>query len=131
MRGALVWLDQADPVETVAAQFEQDPDLLKTTQVVFAWAKEIGLNTGITVGELIKRATGTAPAYIRKDDMNDALIAVAGDKGIISADRLGNWLRTHKDRIVSVRDDQGQTTKYCLRRAGISAGYVHWMVVKT
>jgi hypothetical protein len=131
VRAALVWLDQADPVETVAAAFEQDPDLLKTTQVFFAWAKEIGLNTGITVGEVIKRATGTAPAYIRKDDLYDALIAVASDKGIISADRLGNWLRTHKDRIVSVRDDQGQTTKYCLRRAGISAGYVHWMVVKT
>jgi hypothetical protein len=89
--------------------------------VFFAWGKDIGLNTGITVGELIKRATGSAPAYIRKDDLYDALIAVAGDKGIISADRLGNWLRTHKDRIVG---------GLCLRRAGISAGYVHWMVVK-
>jgi putative DNA primase/helicase len=29
VRAALVWLDQADPVETVAAQFEQDPDLLR------------------------------------------------------------------------------------------------------
>jgi hypothetical protein len=111
-------LDQADPVETVATQYEQDPDRLKTAAVFSALFNQIGRGVEITTANLIKRATG-GQTFIRNDELFDALVAVAGEKGIIDADRLGKWLRDHKDRIVSA---------LCLRRGSITSGQAKWRV---
>jgi hypothetical protein len=118
VRNALVWLDQADPIETVATQYEQDPDRLKTAAVFSALFNQIGRGVEITTANLIKRATG-GQTFIRNDELFDALVAVAGEKGIIDADRLGKWLRDHKDRIVSA---------LCLRRGSITSGQAKWRV---
>jgi hypothetical protein len=118
VRNALVWLGAADPVETVTGQFEQDPDRLKTAAVFTALRNHVGLGVEITTATMIKYAISGSYA-----ELFDALFAVAGEKGVfrgtLSADRLGKWLRDHKDRIVE---------GLCLRRAGITSGQVRWRV---
>jgi putative DNA primase/helicase len=120
VRSALVWLGEADPVKSVTAQYEQDPDRLNTAMVFAAWRDQVGLGIEITTANLITRATG-GPTYIRNDELFDALFAVAGEKGTISGDRLSRWLRIHKDQIVN---------GLRLQRTGITSGRARWQVIK-
>jgi putative DNA primase/helicase len=120
VRSALVWLGEADPVTSVTAQHEQDPDRMHAAAVFSAWRNQVGLGIEITAANLIKRATG-GQTFIRNDELFDALFTVAGDKATISGDRLSMWLRVQKDRIVG---------DLCLRRAGITSGRARWQVIE-
>jgi putative DNA primase/helicase len=104
VRSALVWLGSGDPVKTITAAAEEDPDRQTFAAVLAAWSNVIG-EGGITTADLITRASerDSAGAYAEKD-LRDALLAVAvGKGGEISPSRLGTWLRSHRDRVLGRR----------------------------
>jgi putative DNA primase/helicase len=104
VRSALVWLDCADPVETMAQAREDDPVRLRRAEVFDAVAAEL---TGTyTVGELVALAeetdnqTNTRP----RPALYAALLAVAekrGQPGRIDNDRLGRWLSRNLNTIAA------------------------------
>jgi hypothetical protein len=127
VRGALLWLGHADPVDTIEASREMDPKLDALGAVMAQWHAAIA-GANVSVRDVIEIATGqrrearglpTAhprPEYA-EPDFREALLVVAGEGGVINGKRLGRWLGRHQGRIV-----QG----FRFVRAGMSAGIIRW-----
>ncbi len=126
VRGALLWLGQADPVSTMEGLREQDPRLEAHTTVLTQWAAVIG-DARVSTRAIIERATeqvngvgafGSRPDF-RHPDFREALLTVAGDRGAINSQRLGKWIHQHGDRIVN-----GMR----ITRCGLWQGMMTWRV---
>lgn len=126
VRGALLWLGQADPVSTMEGLREQDPRLEAHITVLTQWMAVIG-NARVSTRAIIERATeqmtpvGTYGGRLefRHPDFREALLTVAGDRGVINSHRLGKWIHQHGDRIV----DGMRIT-----RCGLLQGMMTWRV---
>jgi putative DNA primase/helicase len=109
VRCTLVWLNQADPVQTMAAARAEDPIRQQKDAVFTAWAAELSLGEpGYQTAELIRLAQErfthecSNPGELIRPSLRAALLAVAG-KGAsepsIDANRLGYWLRDATNNI--------------------------------
>ena len=101
-RRPLLWLGLADPLEASSLLREQDPDLETTRAVLTAWhavfagdavsAADV-VREGMALGEGVDVSNPTHP------ELREALLMVSGGRQPTSQ-KLGYWLRAHKDRIV-------------------------------
>jgi hypothetical protein len=114
VREALVWLGEADPVDTMESVRVVDTAMMKRRQLMKAWP----FATETSVAAVIARAqgqllpTGVGPATretltvnagLAHPDLHAAVMAVAmGKDGGINGERLGWWLRHNKDQVVHV-----------------------------
>jgi hypothetical protein len=112
VRDALVWLGQEDPTDSMDEARKSDPKLEALSAVLSGWREAIG-TTRLSVRKIIERAISThiptaengrvdfnAKPELRFPEFREALLAAAGDGGVINGKRLGKWLMNHKDRIV-------------------------------
>ncbi len=125
VRGALLWLGQADPVATMEGVRDRDPKLDALTAVLELWEDVIAGAT-VSVRDVIDQATEQVTALgiqykteLRHPDFREALLAIAGEGGAINSKRLGKWLAGNQDRVV-----QGHR----LIRVGVSVGIARWRV---
>jgi hypothetical protein len=127
VRGALLWLGQADPVETIEEAREADPRLEELNAVLTHWHDVLG-DAPVTVRDLIDRATQQRTAlgagsvtFPRAEcafpDFREALLAVAGAGGAINGKSLGKWLALNQDRIVD---------GLCIERGKLRSGILRW-----
>lgn len=124
VRSALVWLGMADPVETMKAAREDDPDTSALRGLLNVWRDCAGTNTH-SAAQVIARADERNPYGERTfPDLYQALLEVADDgRGVASAKRLGKYLTRHKGRILdglkfSSRDDSHAKIKvWCVMEA--------------
>ncbi|MGI4794196.1 MAG: hypothetical protein ACRYG8_08970 [Janthinobacterium lividum] len=114
VRSALVWLGQEDPCASMETAREDDPELAELRMVVTAWHEAFG-SVPTTVRKAIEAATATVgqadengdvpthnPTMVAANpDLRDALLLLAGVRGVIDASRVGMWLAGRRDRIVS------------------------------
>ena len=115
VREPLVWLDCADPCETVPLVRDSDPGREALVLVVMQWEKNLGLDRPHTVQQII----GLAVSDI---DFHAALSAVAAHRGgLLSNHRLGRWLNRVKGKIVNGLK---------LIQQGNVHGYPLWMLTK-
>jgi hypothetical protein len=104
VRGALLWLGQADPVATMEEARAADPKL-ESLAAASQWHAVIGRER-VTARDIIDRATaqqtplGYARTEYRHPDFREALLVVAGDGGVVNSRRLGKWLSANKNRVV-------------------------------
>jgi putative DNA primase/helicase len=92
LRSALVWLGQADPVETMTAARFDDPVRQERDEIFRALADALG-EKGMRTGEIIAEAG-------KKAALHAALRQIApGPSDSIDAKRLGWWLRNNTDTI--------------------------------
>jgi hypothetical protein len=94
VRGTLIWLGCADPVESMESIRECDLSLARLGAVMSQWRAVIGAERA-TAGDIIKRASDFA-----HPDFREALLAVAGHNGAINSRSLGIWLSRVEGRIV-------------------------------
>jgi putative DNA primase/helicase len=95
VRGSLVWLDHADPCETVAKVRENDPGREALRAVVMQWEQNLTVGQTYTVQQVIDRAFIDA-------NFHAALLNVAASRsGLLSNDRLGRWLRKVQGKIMN------------------------------
>ena len=97
LRSALVWLGRPDPVDSMEAVREGDPDLEELRDLILRWADCVGVGVTMPIREVVDRAAET-PDW---QDFRDALQRVAGAKGVVDKRRLGNWVRGKEGRIVN------------------------------
>ena len=123
VRDALIWLDEADPCDTMEELRGADPKLEALTAVLEGWREVIGLQPA-NVRDVIERATEQRPQlYGRAEfvhpEFREALLRVAGEGGAINGRRLGKWIGGHQNRIVG---------GLRLINAGVSAGHTRWQL---
>lgn len=128
VRSALVWAGAADPVGTMEAVRDTDPELDALRTLMAAWREHLDpADTGresLMVREVIDNANlkGRADEF-RFPDLRDALLAVAAEYGhsaSISTKRLGWYLKNNADRIVTVGGAQRRFTQERDRREEVS-----------
>jgi hypothetical protein len=133
IRDALVWLGEADPVASMEELRANDPVLENLNNVLAQWLRVIGPNKPVSVRDIIEVATQKKHEWYERDfvnpDFREALLNVAGAGGVVNPNRLGKWLGTHKDRVVTVK---GDTNFECLlQRHGTIAGKLMWKLTPT
>ncbi len=96
---ALVWLGRVNPVVSMEAAREDDPELAELREVIGLWQHDIGITDPtagrdpITARELAEQDAFSKPVF------RDALLRIAGERGAINTKRLGRWLLSHEGRI--------------------------------
>jgi hypothetical protein len=115
VRGALLWLGEADPVDTMAEVRASDPETAALRQVMAAWGDAFG-REGVTVSRAIKKAMEQQRANSYEgnlefvnEDLREALLTVAAGGGGINNRVLGRWLAQNKERVLDGRrfEDRG------------------------
>lgn len=132
VRRPLMYYGEHDPIASANVLREIDPDVgamrLMFSEMYKLQTKE---NQGLTASEIIKDGNAKLSDLYTKPDLHEALELTCG--GRIDSRRLGNWLRVHANRIVTVESgkDDGQTKTLQLVRAGHDNGsnVAKWRVV--
>ena len=96
--------------------YQGDPARESHEVMIVTWRDHFGLGTEFHAQQLIDRS-------LLNQDLRTALLNVAQEKntsGIISAKRLGMWLKKVDGKICQ---------KMCIVRSRISAGYTMWKLV--
>ena len=131
-RAALLWLDQVDPVVTMEAARRRDPKRDALLAVLVQWQQVIGIRT-VSVSHVIEYAMRTCKSASEGvteplqcefvcPEFREALLAVAGDDGVINGRRLGKWLAANASRIV-----RGMR----IVQQGERGGVAHWQLELT
>ena len=96
VREPLMWLDCADPCETVAKVREDDPRRTALLTIVVQWREALGTGSAHTMREIIAAAVSCP-------DFHNALLTVAAARSgnVVSNDRLGRWLKANEGKIVN------------------------------
>jgi putative DNA primase/helicase len=109
VRDALVWLGEADPVDTMERSRTEDPRREALAAVLAQWSAVLG-PARVSVKDVIDKATDFDCAQGGLDfnrrsflhpEFREALLTVAGDSGNINGRRLGKWLSRAKGEIVN------------------------------
>ena len=143
VRDCLLWLDDADPCLTMEATRAADPERQKLEAVITHWRDVLGRRSltaraaaegACTTTRLDEGAgpTGSDRHVYVYPEFRNALLEIAagrrGEAGLvdgISINRLGSWLRSNKNAVVSVSD--GPKTCRCrIVDDGTSAGSGRW-----
>ncbi len=102
VRSAIAWLQKADPAESIKEVRKNDPVLATLGAVLEAWREAFG-EEGHTTQEAALKLSSFDPSTPKGEALmvlRDALITVAGIRGVIDATKLGYWLRRSKGRPV-------------------------------
>jgi putative DNA primase/helicase len=106
VRSALIWLDCADPCDTMEKVRKADPQMALIKQVMAQWKKVVGPNK-VTTGdlnaqaeEMVEASPGSSNKKPKYPEFRDALLAVAGEGARINGRRLGRWLSKQEGRVV-------------------------------
>jgi len=135
VRCALVWLDHADPVETMETARADDPELAELKQVIGAWHASYG-DAPLTVRTVAEHALEKRPDEFGEwapanPALRDAIQNIAGDRGTINTRRFGQWLLRHEGRIVRVADNDNANPKTLrFKRQGVVGGVAVWKCVQ-
>jgi putative DNA primase/helicase len=131
VRSALVWLGCADPVTSMEAAREDDPELGELREIIALWRDRLGADIRLTAREIADTASrrtldeyGNWTHVLAMPDLFDALIRIAGERGVINTKRLGKWLLAHEGRIVDGRRLKRATTR-------AHGGVVRWVLGQT
>jgi putative DNA primase/helicase len=102
VRDPLIWLGEADPVDTMEHVRREDPRLSALSSVLEQWETAIGSAPEAKPHSTLQVVSiaNTMPGF---PEFREALLSVAGERGAISVARLGNWLGRVKDREVAGR----------------------------
>ena len=120
VRGALVWLGRADPLDTMARTRSADPDVADLRDLLAAWSRRFGVGErgARSVHQVLEGAMngtmgavqgrGDAVVQINRDngtgtaeDIRDVLLRIGADRrGGIDPQKVGFWLRRHAGQTV-------------------------------
>ncbi|HEY3911584.1 MAG TPA: hypothetical protein VGM07_17110 [Stellaceae bacterium] len=112
VRGALLWLGEPDPCNTMEGVRDQDPKVQNLIAVTQQWEKAIGLGKSVAAKEVRVAAVGQGAIGLGgagrsgsisppHQGLKDALLVACGQHGMIDDRGIGTWLRHNKDKVVN------------------------------
>src|SRR5271166_107163 len=122
IRAPLIWLGEADPVESMETAREEDPELAAIREL-FAQLPGHFPDRKWTTAELIKIACERPfGGEFILPELRELLLRVAGERGAISGKSLGKWLSKISGRVVGglrleMRRDPSHGNRFSLRPA--------------
>jgi hypothetical protein len=128
VRGALLWLGEADPVNTMEEVRKQDPRNAALKAVIMEWGRIWG-DTPVTVHMMVEKAEVWNKGYAYSA-LRDALMTVAGQGNQLNRKRFGNWISSNKGKIVPFEKNEGGRILYRIEGAGTLGGSQKWQLVK-
>jgi hypothetical protein len=127
VRGALLWLGEADPVDTMEDIRKHDPKNSALKAVIMEWGK-VWKDKPVTVHDMVAWADAWDKGYVHSA-LRDALMTIAGQGKEINRRRLGNWISSNKGKIVSF--EQGsEKVMFRIEEAGMTMARQKWLLVK-
>ena len=124
VRSALVWLGCEDPVLSMQTARDADPQFEQHRTIACLWYATFG-STGLTVQEVVQKSSALAASFgpnpSPPPEFNEALTTYFADRNGINTRRLGKWLSSVENRIVS-------GLKFT-RQGNASGGVVRWAVL--
>jgi putative DNA primase/helicase len=105
VRGALLWLGAADPVDSMVGLRKADPARQDLHAVISQW-RDVISDERVTTSDIIGKATEMRGGRFGDDtlaypEFRNALFAVGGRGGMLDAKVLGKWLLAQQNRIVN------------------------------
>ena len=131
VRGALVWLGEADPVESTETAAVDDPELRELGELFDVWPE---YNKELRVADLIKMCDGgwNDPDFKDTSELRRVLFDIAGSDGKINHRKLGRWLgsRVNKmdQRTIRGEGDKEEKQWRQLLNTGHAGDRTKWMV---
>jgi hypothetical protein len=105
VRAPLIWLGEADPVDSMETARDEDPELTSIRELFGHWRDQLVENNSYTTNRIIQiaceRNMGTNE--FRLSEFRDLLLRIAGDGGAVNSRRLGRWLSRISGRVVDGR----------------------------
>ena len=95
VRGALIWLDEADPVQSAVEASGDDPDLRELSELFDVWPK---YDKDFRVADLVKIAESSRMDSDNQE-LHRVLLDTAGGEGKINHRKLGKWLASHVNKM--------------------------------
>jgi hypothetical protein len=114
-RQPLLWLDLADPVNSVFDAIADDPERETLAQFLEEWFSVFGREPAM-VRDAVRHATSNCGANV---ELSEILQDIAGERGDINRRKLGWWMRRHEGRIID--------NKKIVRGSG-SGSSKHWRI---
>ena len=110
VRGALLWLGQGDPVNTIQRLRSTDPTITNLRAFLTAWREQFRDKLATSAAAIAKAEERAAPFPVngRLDEryanpvFRAALLQVAGRSGRIDIRFLGNYLGKSADRVIDI-----------------------------
>jgi putative DNA primase/helicase len=104
VRGALLWVGVADPVDSMVGLRKADPARQDLHAVISQWREVIG-DERVTTSDIIGKATEMRGGRFGDEtlaypEFRNALFTVGGRGGVLDAKVLGKWLIAQQNRIV-------------------------------
>ena len=103
IRGALLWLDQPDPLDSRERLAANDPETTQLQCLLTAWF-EVFKEQPVTTAQVIQAASPKSSdgsfAHSGGDNLRQALLEIAGKGDTINTRSLGWYLTKKLDRIV-------------------------------
>jgi hypothetical protein len=135
VRSPLVWLGEPDPIRIMDDVRDEDWDLGNIREFFELWlAYDLGLKSDHTATEIIEIACRPpAPNNYAPQTFKQLLLRVAARKDtpdVVSAERLGWWLRSISGRVISIVDADEKTHRYRLIRKQAKARQTHFQLVE-
>ena len=128
VRAPLIWLGEADPVESMETAREEDPELMAISEL-FAQLPGHFPAREWTTAELIKIACERPlGGEFTHPELRELLLRVAGERGAISGKRLGKWLSKISGASggrISTRNEKGPIPRQPLFASTGPAGGAH------
>jgi putative DNA primase/helicase len=101
VRAPLIWLGEADPVESMDALREEDPELAPIRELFAHWLDAIPFRNDHTAAQIIDFACKTdRNGGFEHPEFHDLILRIAGDRGQPSSKSLGKWLTKINGRVV-------------------------------
>jgi RepB DNA-primase from phage plasmid len=107
LRAPLIWIGEADPIDSMETAREEDPELAAMRELFVLWSKYLSARETWTTSEIIRIACERRPSDIgvkfpefKLPELRDFLLRVAGEGGAVSGKRLGKWLSKISGRVV-------------------------------
>ena len=99
VRGALVAAGLPDPGRALVRNVEGDDDRDLLGHVLQVWRECFG-DEPLTLRDVLQATAAAAAASSPLGELRALLIEVAGERGEISAQKLGNWVGSRAGRVV-------------------------------
>jgi hypothetical protein len=121
VRGTLVWLGEADPLETRQSIYNGDPQREEFVDIVRLWHQAYQKKQ-VTVGEVEKNSTSSETIGLLKMRFIEI-----NPKGVWSGRTVGRWLMQHKERVTAglffTPVETSHEHRWCLRSVQGDLGF--------